>query len=98
MAEKENPQVKTRNVTERKQLNVTVSVKPDIPVLTADEVKVMTDADAKICTLMFFQRHPVPKISGYGLDLDSIHMEAFLEVKLPLETAFEVGLYMYGKL
>lgn len=76
------------------KLNNSLSIDQDIQALAADFVKVMIDRDTRLCTFIFFKKHPKPALNEKGITLDGIHEQAFLEIKVPFETAFALSLYM----
>lgn len=69
-----------------------------LPTLSADHVKAFIDGTTRTCTLLFIQRHPKPESSEEGIRLSSIQDQVVLEVKLPFESAFSIGVYLYDVL
>lgn len=69
-----------------------------IPVLAADHAMVLLDHGPKMCTFVFYQRHPNAKVTNKGIELTSIEEEAVLEVKMPFNTAFALVIYMNAML
>ena len=69
-----------------------------LPTLSADQVKAFIDGTTRTCTLLFIQRHPKPESGEEGIRLSSIQDQVVLEVKLPFESAFSIGVYLYDVL
>lgn len=69
-----------------------------LPTLSADQVKAFIDGTTRTCTLLFIQRHPKPESGEEGIRLSSIQDQVVLEVKLPFESAFSIGAYLYDVL
>lgn len=72
----------------------TLSVSKDIPTLAADFVKVFVSPDVETCTFVFFRRHPRLKLKSDGVGVEGTDIEAFLEIKVPLNSAFALGIYL----
>jgi hypothetical protein len=66
----------------------------DIGSLFAEDVKVMCDDSSRICTLLFFKKHVMPRLTGRELEVDSIQHEGVMEIKLPYSSAFLLARYM----
>jgi hypothetical protein len=66
----------------------------DIGSLFAEDVKVMCDDSSRICTLLFFKKHVMPRLAGRELEIDSIQHEGVMEIKLPYSSAFLLARYM----
>ena len=62
--------------------------------ITADFCKVLIDHELQTCTFVFFQRHPKPKLTDRGIEIEGLHEQSFLEVKMPFSTSFAMALYM----
>jgi|ERR671931_455977 hypothetical protein len=62
----------------------------------ADYVKVFIDNECKLCTFIFFQKHPVVRLSEKDDNMihDGVKHEAIAQYKVPFETAFTLGIYM----
>jgi len=88
MSEKKD-ELKTKVIKAQNQLNI-----GDIPTLSADYVKVLTDHDLKSCTFVFFQKHPVPKLTDVGIEMEGVNENPILEVKVPYPTSFALSMYM----
>jgi hypothetical protein len=71
-----------------------VSRSQNFGTLASDFAKAAFVQDTQMCTITFFQSHPIPKHEQEGLLLDSIEDEMVLEVKIPFSTAFALGLYI----
>ena len=91
-------------IVSRKEIKVeavrNLIVHPERITAPADLVKVATDTDTGLCTFIFFRKHFNPKHveTEAGMRLDTIDEEVFLEVKVPMNTAFALALYMYDLL
>ena len=86
-------------VVGRKEIPVTpienVIVDTERATVPADFVKCSIDTEVGFCTFIFFRRRFNPKQTKQGIQLDTIDNEDFLEVKVPLNTAFALTVYMY---
>lgn len=71
-----------------------LSVANDIPTSVADFVKVLIDHETSLCTFLFFRKHVKPIRKDANMMIEGVHEEAFLEVKVPYNTAFALALYM----
>jgi hypothetical protein len=80
--------------TEDLQSKDILTVASNLTTLASDYVKVLIDDECQLCTFVFFRKHIKPKQTDRGILLDSINHEAFLEVKVPFESAFQLSLYM----
>ena len=68
-----------------------ISRNPDTAVIACDFVKYMLDPDCGIGTLVFFRKYATPKQEFGSWSIDRIVEEAFLEVKVPVNTLFALG-------
>jgi len=94
MAANEKADVEIHMTSKTLKMNNSLSVDEGIQALAADFVKVMIDQDSQLCTFLFFKRHPKPVQTEQGIMMDGVHEQAFLEVKVPLTTAFGMSIYM----
>lgn len=62
--------------------------------LASDHAIITLNGDTQIGTLTFFQTHAIPKIDERGIVVDSIEEEFVLEVKMPFNTVFALGMYI----
>jgi hypothetical protein len=68
-----------------------ISRRPDTAIIACDFVKYMIDPDCGIGTLTFYRKYATPKKAGSNWSVDTIVEEAFLDVKVPLNTLFALG-------
>jgi len=84
--------------TTRKDIRVkptkAVSRSDNFVTVASDYAKCTIMPNSQMCTFTFFQSHSIPKLERKGLLLDSIEEEMILEVKMPLNNAFGLALYM----
>ena len=88
MSEEKN-ELKSKKIEAQNQLNI-----GEISTLSADYVKVLTDNDLKLCTFVFFQKHPVPKLTQNGIEMEGTNDTPILEIKIPYSTSFALTMYM----
>ena len=90
------PKVTRRDI--KVEPSESVSISPDMQTLVADYVKCATDTDVGLCTFIFFKKHILPKHTSEGMMVDRIVHDAFLEIKVPINTAFALAVYLYDLL
>lgn len=61
---------------------------------SADYVKCSIDYSLSLCTLLFFKKHFVPKMTEKGLMIDQTVDQAFLEVKVPTNAVMALTKYL----
>jgi hypothetical protein len=65
-------------------------------VVVADHCKVYIDGGCKLCTFVFFRRHPSPTKTNNITHLGQITDEVFLEVKMPFVTSLNLAEFISG--
>jgi hypothetical protein len=68
----------------------------DRTITVADNVQCVVEEEDQTCTFMFYRKRFTPKASEDNkiLQLDTVEVEAFLDVRVPLGTAFLIGKWL----
>jgi hypothetical protein len=72
----------------------TVSRSNNFGTLASDHAIITLDGDTGLGTITFFQTHTIPKMEDKGIMVDSVEEEVVLEVKMPFNTVFALGIYI----
>src|SRR5687768_12820172 len=93
--EKENKKINLTHSEVDVNAKSILTVAQNMSTIGGDFVKVLVDVQCRVCTFMFFRKHVIPESIGSDkIGLKGIQVEAFLEVKVPFETAFALSTYM----